>query len=229
MDNTYKKGKDRQQTLLFPPNLDDLLTKDNPVRGIDSYVDTLDVFKLGFNNKTSTASDGASAFHPALLLKIYIYGYTNKIRSSRALEKEIKRNIEMMWLCKALTPSHTTIANFRKNNAKALKKVFKEFVLLCQSLNLIGDKLVALDGAFLRANASKNQLLMHSTITKDINSITLKIEDYLTQLETADKHNKESDLTIDTTELIAKTTQLKNKKLQLEEESALLEKLDKKQ
>ena len=116
----YKQGLNRKQQLMFPPSLDELVEGDNVVRAIEAYVDTLDVFKLNIKTKKNLIKDGQPAFHPKLLLKIYIYGYLNKIRSSRKLELEINRNIEMMWLTQGLRPSYKTIANFRKNNPKAL-------------------------------------------------------------------------------------------------------------
>ena len=136
--------------------------------------------------------DGQKAYSPKLLLKIYIYGYLNKIRSSRALEKESKRNLELIWLTQDLKPSYHTIADFRKNNPKALQQVFKEFIFLCKNINLIGDGFKAVDGAFLRANASKNQLLMKSTIKKNSLKVEQEIEDYLQSLEYADKETQPS-------------------------------------
>jgi transposase len=128
MSKIYKQGQDRNQQLLFPPSIDDYVDNDNSVRAIDAYVQILDINKLGFDNtRKSNRVDGQKAYSPKLLLKIYIYGYLNKVRSSRALEKECKRNIELMWLTQGLTPTYHTISDFRKNNPKALKQVFKEF------------------------------------------------------------------------------------------------------
>jgi len=159
MSNIYKEGMHRKQQMFFPPSIDEYVSEDNPVRAIDDYVELLDMAELGFTKSALNSAEGQPAYHPKLLLKIYIYGYLNKIRSSRKLEREIKRNIEMMWLCAGLTPSNKTISNFRKENAKPLKKVFREFVLLCKELELITGEVVAVDGAFLRANASKNKLI----------------------------------------------------------------------
>lgn len=132
----YKEGLDRNQQLLFPPSLDEYVDENNPVRAIDSYVDSIDLATLGvFTNNGGL--EGQPAYHPALLLKIYLYGYLNSIRSSRKLEREIKRNVEMMWLCEGLTPGYKTIANFRKDNPKVLKQLFREFVMLCGSVDLI--------------------------------------------------------------------------------------------
>ena len=223
MGNMFKEGLNRKQQLLFPPSIDDYIGKDNIARTIDSYVEILDLSALGFmGSKANNMLDGQPAFHPGLLLKIYIYGYLNKIRSSRKLETEIKRNIEMMWLTQGLTPSYKTIANFRKDHPEPLKKVFKEFVLLCKNIELIEGKLVAIDGAFLRANASKNQLVMKSTTTKDLENIDSKIEKYLTSLDYSDREDKQNDVITPLTDNIDK---LKIKKKKLEDDLAMLEKL----
>ena len=188
----YKQGLNRKQQLMFPPSLDDLVDEDNVVRAIEEYVNILDIFKLNIKTKKNLIKDGQPAFHPKLLLKIYIYGYLNKIRSSRKLELEINRNIEMMWLTQGLRPSYKTIANFRKNNPKALQTIFKEFSLLLKDLKLITGDLVAVDGAFLRANASKNTLIMKKTVKKELAKIDEDIKNYMTILETLDKEDKNS-------------------------------------
>ena len=120
----YRQGLNRKQQLMFPPSLDDLVDEGNVVCVIEEYVNILDISKLNIKTKKNLIKDGQPAFHPKLLLKIYIYGYLNKIRSSRKLENEIKRNIELMWLTQGLTPSYKTIANFRKDNPKALQTIF---------------------------------------------------------------------------------------------------------
>jgi transposase len=153
MSNIYKQSLNRKQQQFFPPSIDEYVNEDNPVRAIEAYVELLDMVELGFTKAALISADGQPAYHPKLLLKIYIYGYLNKIRSSRKIESEIKRNIEMMWLCGGLSPSYKTISDFRKENSQALKRVFREFVLLCKEIDLIEGKLIAIDGAFLRANA----------------------------------------------------------------------------
>ncbi|HQS67706.1 MAG TPA: transposase, partial [Sulfuricurvum sp.] len=120
MGNLYKEGENRKQQMFFPPSIDEYVSEYNPVRAIEDYVELLDMIELGFTKAALHSSDGQPAYHPKLLLKIYIYGYLNKVRSSRRLEVEIRRNIEMMWLCASLQPSYKTIANFRKENSKAL-------------------------------------------------------------------------------------------------------------
>ena len=227
MDNKYKQGQNRIQPLLFPPSIDEYVDIDNPVRAIESYVDILNLEGLGFKDtRKSKRDDGQKAYSPSLLLKIYIYGYLNKIRSSRMLERECKRNIELIWLTSNSTPSYHTIADFRKNNPKALKQVFEEFVILCKNIDLIGDGLKALDGAFLRANASKNRLILKSSIQKDLIEIDNDITKYLTSLEYGDKE-KQSKKLID--KLPKDLRKLKYKKEELDSNLKLLEKLDKTQ
>jgi len=186
MSEKYKEGINRNQQLLFPPSLDEYVDENNQVRAIDLYVEQLDFKELGFDD-TSKSLEGQKSYSPKLLLKIYIYGYLNKIRSSRALERENARNIELMWLTSGLKPTYKTIADFRKNNPKALKQVFKDFVLLLKGLTLIGDELVALDGAFLRANASKNTLIMKKTTQRDLKEVDANIDEYLKALKYSDE------------------------------------------
>ena len=182
----YKQGLNRKQQLLFPPSIDEYVDENNTVRAIDDYVSSLDLKRLGFSD-TSKSISGQKSYSPQLLLKIYIYGYLNKIRSSRNLEKENNRNIELMWLTSGLKPTYKTIADFRKNNPKALKQVFKEFILLCKGIGLIGSEIVGLDGAFLRANASKNTLIMKRTIEEDIKKAEEATQEYFTALEYSDE------------------------------------------
>jgi len=223
MSNIYKKGENRKQQMFFPPSIDEYVSEDNQVRAIEDYVEILDMVELGFTKSALNSSDGQPAYHPRLLLKIYIYGYLNRIRSSRKLESEIKRNIEMMWLCAGLKPSYKTIADFRKENSKPLKKVFREFVLLCKELDLITGELVAVDGAFLRANASKNQLIMKKSVQRDLKKIDEKVEAYLKNMEFADKEEKkERALKPLPTNNLPKIVK---RKAQLDKDLALLEKM----
>ncbi len=221
----YKQGLDRNQQLIFSPSLDELVDENNMARAIDSYVEILNISDLNIKTKESLITDGQPAFHPKLLLKIYIYGYLNKIRSSRKLEAEIKRNIELMWLTQGLIPSYKTIANFRKDNPKALQTIFKEFSLLLKHLKLITGELVAVDGAYLRANASKNTLIMKKTVKKDIAKINEDIKNYMTILETTDKENSEVNLNISKEDI----QNLKDKKERFQKDLDLLESLGKEQ
>ena len=223
MNNIYKQGLNRKQQQFFPPSIDEYVSQDNPVRAIEDYVELLNMVELGFTKAALGSADGQPAYHPKLLLKIYIYGYLNKIRSSRKLESEIKRNIEIMWLCAGLTPSYKTIADFRKENAKALKKVFREFVLLLKELDLITGKVVAVDGAFLRANASKNQLLLKKNLQKDIEAIDSKIESYLKNLEFEDAKEKREQILKPLSK--DKLQTMSEKKSKLDKDLALLEEM----
>jgi len=227
MSELYKQGLNRNQQLLFPPSIDDYIDENNSARAIDAYVELLDLTKLQFSNtRKSNRADGQKAYSPKLMLKIYIYGYLNKIRSSRMLERECRRNLELIWLTQDLKPSYHTIADFRKNNPKALKQVFKEFVLLCKNIDLIGDGLKAVDGAFLRANASKNQLIMKKSIDRDILKVQQDIERYLQSLEYADKERQPSTII---NKLPKDLRKLKYQQEELSKNLALLEKLDKTQ
>ena len=220
----YKQGLDRNQQLIFPPSLDELVEENNLARAIESYVEILNISDLKIKTKKSLIADGQPAFHPKLLLKIYIYGYLNKIRSSRKLETEIKRNIELMWLTQGLIPSYKTIANFRKDNPIALQTIFKEFSILLKDISLITGELVGVDGAFLRANASKNRLIMKKTVQNDLYKINNEIKNYMELLETTDKQNIK-DINISTEDI----KHLKDKKVQLQKDIDLLNSLGKNQ
>ena len=149
----YIEGQNRAQIYLFPVSLDDAVDPENEVRLIDVFVESLKLENFGF--KVEHVENGRPAYHPADLMKLYIYGYLNRVRSSRQLEKECKRNIEVMWLLKRLVPDHNTISNFRRDNPKAIKKVFRETVKIAQYFNLIGGTLLAGDSTKLRAQNSK--------------------------------------------------------------------------
>jgi len=226
MSDNYKQGLNRKQQLLFPPSLDEYVDNDNSVRVIDSYVDILDLSSLGFKNLSKKSNDGQPAFHPKLLIKIYIYSYINKIRSSRSIEKECKRNVELMWLTQGLIPSYKTISNFRKDNYEALKQLFKEFVLLCKNIDLIDGKLVAVDGAYLRANASKNKLIMKKSLQKDLVEIDNQISEYLKALEFSDKEKQPLNII---SQLPKDLRKLKYKKEELSNNLKLLSSLGKTQ
>src|SRR5580693_6188002 len=143
-------GDDRSQSTLFPERLDDYLSEDNPVRAIDVFVDELDLAKLGFGGVEPEAT-GRPAYHPATLLKIYVYGYLNRVQSSRRLERECQRNIELVWLTGRLMPDFKTIADFRKDNGEAIRKICREFVVLCRRLELFSEASVSIDGRKFKA------------------------------------------------------------------------------
>jgi transposase len=176
-------GKDRNQTEFFC--LDQAVSEDNEVRLIDLFVGAIKLSEYGF--KVEFIENGRPAYHPADLLKLFIYGYLNRIRSSRHLEKECKRNIELMWLMKGLAPDHNTIANFRKDNPKAIRKVFHATVSLAKNFDLIGGKLLAGDGTKLRAQNSKKNNFNEKKIERHIAYIDDKLNEYSTILSNEDK------------------------------------------
>ncbi len=152
----FIEGVDRGQITLFPDRLNDWIGEDNPVRVIDVFVDELDLFDLGFE-RVAPKRTGRPSFHPAVLLKLYIYGYLNRVQSSRRLEREAGRNMEVMWLTGRLAPDYKTIADFRKDNGGAIRKVGAEFVALCRELDLFADAWVAIDGSKFKAVNSRGR------------------------------------------------------------------------
>ena len=183
---SYIKGISRNQTLLFPEVIEDYIEEDNPVRFIDAYVDNLDLVQLEFKYAIE-AETGRPPYNPADILKLYIYGYLNSIRSSRKLEQETHRNIEVVWLLKKLHPDFKTIADFRKDNKKALKKICREFTLLCKKLELFGAELIAIDGSKFRAVNSKEHTYTPNRLRQLLKHIDKKIEDYFRGCDTQDK------------------------------------------
>jgi transposase len=179
----FIQGKDRNQTEFFC--LDQAVSDDNEVRLIDLFVGAIRLSDYGF--KMEFIENGRPAYHPSDLLKLFIYGYLNRIRSSRHLEKECKRNIELMWLMRGLTPDHNTIANFRKDNPKAIRKVFHATVSLAKNFDLIGGKLLAGDGTKLRAQNSKKNNFNEKKIERHIAYINDKLNEYSTILASEDK------------------------------------------
>jgi len=185
----YIQRQDRTQTHVFPVSLDESVDKDNEVRLIDLFIDSLDLGKYDF--KVNFKENGRPAYQPSDLLKLYIYGYMNKIRSSRDFEKECKRNIEVIWLLKGLHPDYNTISNFRRDNSKSIKKVFRATVKLAQSFNLIGGKLIGGDSTKLRAQNFKKNNYNKKKIEQHLAYINDKLADYENQLSSADKNTED--------------------------------------
>jgi transposase len=183
---SFIKGTPRSDVLLFPEAIDDYVEDDNPVRFIEAFVDNLDLPHLGFS-RTQPAHTGRPAYSPADLLKLYIYGYINRLRSSRNLERECFRNLELIWLMRKLRPDFKTIADFRKDNAEAIKKICRQFTLLCKRLELFSGELVAIDGSKFKAQNSKKRNFTSEKLDKSIKGIDAKIKDYLDQLDEADQ------------------------------------------
>ncbi|RKZ99375.1 MAG: IS1182 family transposase [Gammaproteobacteria bacterium] len=185
----YIQGQNRSQTYLFPLTLDNAISADNEVRLIDVFVDSLALKSFGF--QIDQGENGRPAYHPGDLLKLFIYGYMNKIRSSRRLEKESKRNIEVMWLLGSLHPDHNTISNFRRDNPKAIKKVFRETVKIANYFNLIGGTLIAGDSTKLRAQNSKKNNFNQKKISRHLAYIENKLQEYNEALAQSDGDSKE--------------------------------------
>src|SRR3954462_12114694 len=185
-NRTFKVGESREQPSLLPPWIEDYVGPDNPVRAIESFVCALDLAKLGFRHAGRGMEVGHPPYDPADLLKLYLYGYINQIRSSRRLEREAGRNLELIWLLKGLRPGYRTIANFRKENWKALKAANRGFVLLVRELGLIGGSVVAIDGSFFHGDASKASIFTRKRLADQIAKLDQEIELYGKCLEDND-------------------------------------------
>lgn len=186
----YKAGVDREQQILLPETLDEYVSPDNPVRFIDAFVAKLDMAELGFE-RAVPAREGAPGYDPRDLLKLFIYGYLNKTRSSRRLERETHRNLEVIWLVRRLRPDHKAIAEFRRKHPKALKQVSREFVLLCRKLDLFSAQLVFIDGSKFRAVNGKDRNFTVPKLKILLGRIDANIEQYLAALEAQDAAEKE--------------------------------------
>lgn len=200
----------------MPESLDDYIVETNPVRVIDVFVEELDLGELGFEG-VDPAATGRPSYHPAVLLKIYIYGYLNRIQSSRRLERETQRNVELMWLTGRLTPDFKTIARFRKDNGKAIRGVCRQFVVLCQQLGLFSEALVAVDGSKFKAVNNRDRNFTSAKLARRMEEIESSISRYLTELDTADRQEPSAAL--------AKTERLQDKitalKAQMQELKAI--------
>jgi transposase len=182
---SHLTGTDRTQRLLLPELLDDYVGQDNPVRFIDAIVDGLDLTEAGFA-RISPKTTGRPGYAPADLLKLYIYGYLNRVRSSRRLEAETHRNIEVIWLLRQLKPDFKTIADFRRDNHKAFRPVFRQFVVLCRELDLFGKQLIAIDGTRIKAVNNKDRNFTRASLAEFIRLADAKLDDYLKRLEAND-------------------------------------------
>jgi transposase len=193
MDGTFKSGASREQATLLPPRIDDYVGADNPVRAIESYVDALDLAELGFRHARRGVGVGQPPYHPADLLKLYLYGYLNQVRSSRRLEREVLRNLELIWLLKGLAPGYRTIAKFRSENWAALKAANRGFVVLARELGLVGGALVAIDGAFFHGDASKASMVTRKRLAEQLAAIDREIEAYGGALDANDAADAATD------------------------------------
>ena len=182
----FVAGADRGQSTLLPECLDDFIDEDNPVRVIDAFVDALDLTELGFGGMEPAAT-GRPSYHPSVLLKLYIYGYLNRVQSSRRLEREAGRNVEAMWLLGRLAPDHKTIADFRKDNGVALRKVCAHFVELCRQLGLLTTTNVAIDGSKFKAVNNRDKNFTRAKVARRRAQLDVSVARYLSQLDTADR------------------------------------------
>jgi transposase len=182
----FIQGEHRGQRILLPENLDDYVSNTNLVRVVDVFVDELDLITLGFESAVP-AETGRPTYHPAVMLKIYIYGYLNRIQSSRRLEREAQRNVELMWLTGRLKPDFNTIANVRKDNGKAIRGVCRQFVVLCQQLGLFSENLVAIDGNKFKAVNHRDRNFTSAKLEKRMEEIESSITHYLKALDAADR------------------------------------------
>lgn len=183
----YIQGISREQLYLFKNKLDDIISEDNPVRFIDEYIDRLDLLKLGFKNPGTDGGKGRPPYNPSMMLKIYIYGYLNRIRSSRKLESECGRNTELIWLTCKLAPDFKTIADFRRDNRAGIKQIFREFLKLCNKLELLSFRCVAVDGTKERAQNHLDNVYRKENIDQISARIHERIEKYIEELESNDR------------------------------------------
>jgi transposase len=214
----FVDGVDRGQSTLFPQCLEDWINEDNPVRVIDVFVEELDLAELGFG-RVDPKVTGRPSYHPSVLLKLYIYGYLNRVQSSRRLEREAGRNVEVMWLTRRLVPDHKTIADFRKDNGRAIGQVCSRFIALCRMMGLFTNASVAIDGSKFKAVNNRDKNFTHAKMKRRLEQIEESIGRYLHQMDSADRQEPSPAGAI-------KTTRLKDKIVKLKEQMQRLEKLD---
>src|SRR5215216_1196998 len=203
----FVEGLDRGQSTLFPECLEDWIVEDNPVRVIDIFVDHLDLGELGFSG-VDPERTGRPSYHPSALLKLYIYGYLNRVQSSRRLERDAARNVEVMWLTGRLVPDHKTIADFRKDNGRAIRKVCARFVELCREIGLLTRASVAIDGSKFKAVNNRDRNFTRAKVERRRAQLEASVARYLSQLDTADLQEPSEALAIKTAHLNDKLAKL---------------------
>lgn len=217
----FIQGENRQQSTLFPELLDNYISEENQIRVIDVFVDSLDLFSLGFERATPKET-GRPGYHPSMMLKLYIYGYLNRIQTSRRLEREAQRNVELMWLLERLTPDFKTVADFRKDNAKGIKNVCRQFINLCRKLSFFTDAVVAIDGSKFKASNNKNRNYTKGKIKAKIDRAEASIANYLSDLDKADRltpdnHEQKQNLKDKIEAIKQKVTELNSLKKKVDE------------
>src|SRR5262250_2874470 len=215
----FVAGADRAQSTLLPESLDDWVDESNPVRVVDAFVDALDIAELGFEG-VEPAVTGRPSYHPAVLLKLYIYGYLNRVQSSRRLEREAGRNLEVLWLLGRLVPDHKTIADFRKDNGAAIRKVCARFIELCREMGLLMKASVAIDGSKFKAVNNRDKNFTRAKVERRRAQLEESVGRYLSQLDTIDLQEPSEVLAI-------KTEYLKEKLAKLESEMQRLAAMEK--
>ena len=215
----FVEGADRSQLTLLPDCLEDWVDENNAVYVIDAFVEALDLHGLGFE-RTIAKETGRPSYHPSVLLKLYIYGYLNRVQSSRRLEREAGRNVEVMWLTGRLAPDHKTIADFRKDNGAAIRKVCAKFVALCRQMGLLQTPSVAIDGSKFKAVNNRDRNFTQAKMAKRMAQIEESVGRYLSQLDSADRQPSSDAMEI-------KTMRLKEKLVRLKQEMSRLQALDK--
>ncbi len=213
----FVQGADRRQPTLLPDCLDDYVAEENAVRVVDVFVDELDLRALGFEGMTPEPT-GRPAYHPSTLLKLYVYGYLNKVQSSRRLEREAQRNVELMWLTGRLAPDHKTIADFRKDNGPAIQAACAQFVVLCREIGLFGSALVAIDGSKFKAVNTRDRNFTANKLRKRLEQVADHVAGYLRDLDTADRQEGEA--------AEARSGRLKEKIERLREQMRMLEAME---
>ena len=204
----FVEGEDRRQDFLLPASLEDYVAEDNPVRAIEAFIDALDLKALGFAG-AEPAQTGRPAYHPSTMLKVYLYGYLNRIQSSRRLEREAQRNVELMWLTGRLAPDFKTIANFRRSNGEAIRAACAQFVMLCRRLDLFTRAVVAIDGSKFKAVNNRDKNFTAAKVKKRIEQVQASIDRYLEALDKADRDESDP--------VEPRTTRLKEKLAKLRE------------
>lgn len=211
----FIEGSDRTQSTMFPECLEDWIDEDNPVRVIDVFIDELDLGCLGFE-RVAAASTGRPGYHSSILLKLYVYGYLNRVQSSRRLEREAGRNVEVMWLTGRLAPDHKTIADFRRDNGKAIRKVCSQFVSLCRQLNLFTEASVAIDGSKFKAVNNRDRNFTKAKMQRRMKQIEESVDRYLHQLDSADRQDSSHANHMKKQRLTEKIAKLKDEMKRLE-------------
>jgi transposase len=219
----FIEGRDRAQSTLFPERLDEAIGADNPVRVVDAFIDVLDLAERGFD--VEPEATGRPGYHPATMLKIYLYGYLNQVQSSRRLERECQRNVELMWLVGQLTPDFKTIADFRRDNGPAMRKVCRQFVALCRDLHLLDAARVAIDGSKFKAVNNREKNFTHDRLKRRIAAIDESITRYLAELDRADRQAEVTGVPVPAVKIAALGGRIEALKAKMHSLSALEAKL----